>query len=380
MKILLASSSSGSRGGGELYLLYLGEALAQKGHEMILWSSTHPRMDELCQSFSKFGKVLRADYRNTYDHPLRCLGPCLNFGGANAIAHQWQQCAPDLIHINKQNLEDGLDLLLAAARLSIPSLCTIHLTQNARYLRAQFAPLRDFAARRILRKFAGPYVTVLENRRSNLARFLGRETNLYTILNGVPVYDLAELAGLRIAKRNELALLETTPLVVAVGRMVPQKRPILFLEIAQQVLARIKEAKFLWVGDGWLSSDWDRFVSEHNLSGSVFRVPWQQEVRPFLAAADLFLHVADYEGLPLALLEAMSAGLPCAVTSNLLKEMAFLDSTNSIAVEPSGEWIGNLSNPSTLTRIGQAGRDLLIRDFSYSKMAGEYERLYGSLL
>ena len=32
MKILLASSSSGSRGGGELYLVYLGRALAQRGH------------------------------------------------------------------------------------------------------------------------------------------------------------------------------------------------------------------------------------------------------------------------------------------------------------------------------------------------------------
>jgi hypothetical protein len=33
MKILLASSSSGSRGGGELYLIYLGRALAQRGHQ-----------------------------------------------------------------------------------------------------------------------------------------------------------------------------------------------------------------------------------------------------------------------------------------------------------------------------------------------------------
>ena len=53
MKILLASSSSGSRGGGELYLLYLGRALAERGHEAMLWASAHPRMNELAEKWKK---------------------------------------------------------------------------------------------------------------------------------------------------------------------------------------------------------------------------------------------------------------------------------------------------------------------------------------
>ena len=61
MKILLASSSSGSRGGGELYLVYLGRALAHRGHAVTLWASTNPRMDELANTFSGFGQVLRSD-------------------------------------------------------------------------------------------------------------------------------------------------------------------------------------------------------------------------------------------------------------------------------------------------------------------------------
>ena len=62
MKVLLASSSSGSRGGGELYLVYLGRALAHRGHAVTLWASTNPRMDELANTFSGFGQVLRSGY------------------------------------------------------------------------------------------------------------------------------------------------------------------------------------------------------------------------------------------------------------------------------------------------------------------------------
>src|SRR5688500_16843185 len=78
MKILLVSSSSGSRGGGELYLLYLGRALAQRGHSLTLWASTHTRMDELANSFSGIGEVLRSPYRNTYDHRGRSISSYLD--------------------------------------------------------------------------------------------------------------------------------------------------------------------------------------------------------------------------------------------------------------------------------------------------------------
>ena len=65
MRILFASSSSGSRGGGEIHLLYLAEALAALGHEVLLWVSDHPRMDELASKCGAFGRVVRAPYVNT---------------------------------------------------------------------------------------------------------------------------------------------------------------------------------------------------------------------------------------------------------------------------------------------------------------------------
>ncbi len=380
MNILLASGSSGSRGGGELYFLYLGRALAAREHKVTLWASEHPRMDELSNSFSCFGNVIRAPYQNTYDHAARSVATRFNFGASKTIASEWSSLRPGVIHINKQNLEDGLDLLRAATQTGIPSICTIHLTQPAKLLGAQFAGIRDFISRKALIAFRGPLVTVLESRKKELGRFIGNEERIHVVPNGVPLFDLAKLRGLRRIKRAELQLATEDFLFLALGRMVAQKRPMLFLELAEKIHAQIPQTRFLWVGDGNLGEDWDRWVAERKLAGVIRRISWQPDVQPFLCAADAFLHVAEYEGLPLALLEAMSAGLPCAVKQNLLAEMTFLNSTNSISVGDDDSWITTLTDHERLTKIGEAGRKIVEEQFTHRRMAELYEPIYRKLL
>ncbi|MEA3207642.1 MAG: hypothetical protein QOE70_699 [Chthoniobacter sp.] len=379
MKILFASSSSGSRGGGETFLLYLGRALAERGHEMTLWTSDHPRMDEAATAFADFGRVVRARYRNTYDRLGRSLSASFDRSAARRAAADWRGCSPDIVHINKQNLEDGLDLLSAAPLLPVPALCTIHLTQTARYLRARLAPIRDWVARRALRRFPGPLVTVLEGRRSGLADFVGDARRVHTVPNGVPLFDLTQREILRRSKRAELDLAETDLLVIGTGRLVAQKRPGLFLEHAAAIRRAVPNAKFLWVGDGPLAEEWDRRAAELGIAEVAHRAGWQTNVAPFFAAADLLLHVAEFEGLPLALLEAMSAELPCAVSANLRSEMPFLTPSNSFAASTDPRDLASLSNPAARRSRGRLARELVEREFSFEKMAGDYEALYRSI-
>jgi glycosyltransferase involved in cell wall biosynthesis len=379
MKILFASSSSGSRGGGELYLLYLGRALAERGHEVTLWASSHPRMDDLAQSFAAFGEVARCRYANTYDRPLRSLASYLDGASATRVAESWRQVGADLVHINKQNLEDGLDLLAAARRLHVPSLATIHLSQSARYLRALGAGLRDTISHRALRAYAGLLVTVLESRQRDLAAFLGASPRLRTIPNGVPIFDLSQRTALRAAKRAELGLRDEI-LIAAVGRLVPQKRPLAFLEQARLISAREPAARFLWVGDGELVEAWDARVAQLRLGTVVRRLPWQKDVLPFLFAADVFLHVAEFEGLPLAILEAMSAGLPCAIAEHLLAEMPFFGPGDVLAADAGASWAEALHRPERLAALGRRARALAEEKFSFAAMAASYEALYRETL
>jgi glycosyltransferase involved in cell wall biosynthesis len=376
MRILLVSSSSGSRGGGELYLLYLGRALAQRGHTPMLWASDHPRMDELANSFSAIGEVLRSPYRNTYDRAGRSISSYLNLRGVGQLARAWRKAQPDILHVNKQNLEDGLDLLHAARRSHLPNICMIHLTQSAGYLKAKLAPARDFIARRALRNYHYPFVTCLENRRRDLADFIGSSSRIHMIPYGVPLYDLARRDLARETRRTELGINTSDFLIIGVGRMVPQKRPLEFLARATEISARFPKAKFLWVGDGELSEAWDKWVAARQLEKTIRRIPWRNDVPSLLMAADAFLHVAEYEGLPLAILEAMSAGLPCAISANLFAEMPFQDGVNAICVTEDQKWMAALEKGEKLQAIGAAARQLVEKNYSYASMAEAYEAVY----
>lgn len=376
MKILIVSTSSGSRGGGELALLYLGRALKLRGHEVLLWCSTHGRMDELAAGFASFGEVVRAEYTNTYDRRARSLASWLDRGTARRVAAQWRALAPDVIHLNKQNLEDGLDLVQAATLCDRPGLCMIHITQSARYLRAVFAGPRDYAARDALRRFPGLLVTTPESRVRDLTEFMGGAERVRMVPNGVEIHPLDELARKRPGKRAELRVGDGELLFVAVGRMVPQKRPLTFLALAERIHRALPAARFLWVGDGALSAEWDAWIDAKQLGQTIRRLPWQTDVPAFLAAADVFMHVAEFEGLAFAILEALAAGLPCAITANLMSEMSFLNPDNSIAIDDGDAWLAPLRDRERLTALGDSARQLAEEQFSFAKMAENYETLY----
>src|SRR5690606_24973913 len=89
---------------------------------------------------------------------------------ARRIAAEWRSLAPDFLHVNKQNLEDGLDLLRAANASGLPAVATVHITQSARVLKARFAGLRDWIAARELRNFHGTLAAIQEPRADELRR------------------------------------------------------------------------------------------------------------------------------------------------------------------------------------------------------------------
>jgi glycosyltransferase involved in cell wall biosynthesis len=373
MKILFASSSSGSRGGGETFLVYLGEALAAQGHEVLLWTSNHPRMDETAARFANFGTVHRAQYTNTYDRPRRSLAALLDRKTPARAAAEWSALAPDIIHINKQNLEDGLDLLHAARLVSIPTLCTIHITQDAKFLHAKGAPLRDWVARRGLRSYRDPFVTVSEPRKTDLQHFLRKPRQIAAIPNGVPIPTPLPDSE-RTRHRLELGLAPDDLAILAVGRMTAQKRPLLFLEHASEIAAEMPNAKFLWIGDGPLAAEFDAKATALNLTSRIQRLGWRDDATSLLACGDLLLHTAEYEGMPLAILEAMAVGLPCAVSDSLRRELPFLDATNSITPDKIP------SDPILLQRLGQSARALAVKSFSTAKMSTSYQELYLQLM
>lgn len=377
MRILFASASSGSRGGGEIFLVYLAAALRARGHTLGLWVSDHSRMDELAAAFAPHGDVLRSAYPWFYDSWHRgLLGELTTTADQQRWLDEWKAWQPDIVHFNKQCLEDGLDLLRAAAGLTVPCLATIHITQTARSLGARFGWLRDRRARRALSCSHLPLVAVSADRGRELQKLTGPATRVEVIDNGVP------LAG-PCLDRDALREREGIPAggfcIVAVGRLEAQKNPLRFLEELKRIHSVFPEIRARWIGGGRMEAEWLQRRSELELDAVVQYDGWRSDIATVLPAFDLFLHTAYFEGQPLALLEAMSAGLPAVVSAGVQAQLPAHLRDCVIPLEPTTDWSLILSDRTELTRLANAGSEAVRAHHSVAAMATRYEQLYGTL-
>jgi glycosyltransferase involved in cell wall biosynthesis len=116
--------------------------------------------------------------------------------------------------------------------------------------------------------------------------------------------------------RAELAIPADSILLNFVGRLDRQKNPLLLLEAYAMVHARLPQARLALIGDGALRPRIEKWVRERGLGGQVKllgALP-RERISVMHRAADLFVLSSAYEGLPIALLEALACGLPAVCT------------------------------------------------------------------
>jgi glycosyltransferase involved in cell wall biosynthesis len=215
-----------------------------------------------------------------------------------------------------------------------------------------------------------------------LERILGRRATTLTASETEALIARTELGLRRVATvRNGIAPGERwdrTPSpdgvtrVVSVGRAAPQRRPDLYAEIAGRFRGR-GDVSFEWVGEGAGRAELER--------GGVEVTGWvtPAEVAEHLARADIVLHLATFEGLPLALLEAMRGGR-AIVASDLpvLREVGdgvveFVDDveTGAAAVERL------IADPGLRARLGDAAADRVRDRYSVEGMTLAAYSAYG---
>jgi glycosyltransferase involved in cell wall biosynthesis/GT2 family glycosyltransferase len=131
---------------------------------------------------------------------------------------------------------------------------------------------------------------------------------MYTGVNA-PVRLDAEADRKRI--REGLGIDTSVPLIVFVGRICAQKRPALLASILHSLRMEGREFRAVVMGDGELRAEFEAALADYDLTGRVSvlgSVPHQRWIE-VLSAADIFLMPSAYEGISVALLEAMASGV-----------------------------------------------------------------------
>lgn len=115
--------------------------------------------------------------------------------------------------------------------------------------------------------------------------------------------------------RAEVAGDPEVPLLLAVGRLVEQKGYDDLLSAFADIAAALPSAVLVIAGDGPLHERLSRRAFDLGLGARLRLLGGRADVHDLLAAADLYVSASRWEGLPVALLEAMAAGLPIVTTA-----------------------------------------------------------------
>ena len=91
-----------------------------------------------------------------------------------------------------------------------------------------------------------------------------------------------------------------------IARCTKQKNPLLFLEALRIAHDRNPQIKGLFVGEGDMDAEVDAFIADHRMCDYIFRSPFRTDVPELLNSIDVYCLPSLWEGLSIALLEAMA--------------------------------------------------------------------------
>ena len=206
------------------------------------------------------------------------------------------------------------------------------------------------------------------------------------IQNGVNVNSFSKDRSNGIRVRKRWGIPAHAPVVGTIAVFTVKKKLDDWLRGACEVHEEHPEVHFLIVGDGPLRSELESLAVSLGIGKIVRFVGLQEDVKPYLAAMDVYLMSSQFEGLPIALLEAMAMELPVVVTAvGGIPEVVREGKTGFLV--PTGrpkelaKLVRKLLEDADMRQsMGQAGRKLVVENFNMERMVRELEEVYLNVL
>jgi glycosyltransferase involved in cell wall biosynthesis len=202
-------------------------------------------------------------------------------------------------------------------------------------------------------------------------------------------------AGERDALRSELGLPRDLPVVLFVGYFSRDKRPDLMYRAWSRSVRRGAMSALVMVGatravhgevDAALAATVRAAAARDGLADRLFFVESTRTIERYFRAADVFVLPSVREGLPIALLEAMSSGLPCVATRlEGSTDVLIEDHVSGRLVAPDdeagiAEAVGVLlSDSRNAARLGAAARATVLDEYAIQTAAASWLAAYQEL-
>ena len=288
-------------GGAQKSVLYSAANLPQDKFETYL----------LCGPGGFFDEKAKKDIKNLFFIPnlKRQINLRQDFLAFRQIRKTLKEINPDIIHTNSSKA--GLLGRFAAASLGIKCVHTIH---GFAFNSEQKLPVRMFYI--LLEAFCSlmtKKIIFVANTDIELAEKykIAPKKKFVLIRAGVEVKTKKDFPSFdKDKKLKELNLSKENKTILSIANLKPQKNPLDMVKAAKIVCKKFPKAVFLYLGTGPLKEKTEALVKEYQLENNFKLLGHRTDTTELLLISDVFALSSLWEGLPMALIEALNMQVP----------------------------------------------------------------------
>lgn len=360
MRIVHVIASLGM-GGAEVLLAGLTRLQAERGEEVHIVTLLSRRVVEIHPAVSVHDLSDGGRPRN----PLKLL---------SRLARKLDELAPDVVHSHMLH-SNLLTRLARAGRHRYRLINTVHSAYetSSRLYRLGYRlldPLSDatvFVSREAMDRY-------LEEHLSSAARSR-------IVYNGIDVSRFERTPGARDRSRSELGVSDATRLLIAVGRLEPEKDYPALLKAFARLRVTQPDTALVVAGTGYLQGELEGMARTLGIHTSVRFLGLRRDIPELLSASDVFVLSSAWEGFGLVIAEAMACGIPvvstdCGGTAEVVGDCGELvPPRDPIALASAIQRVLDLP-PEEREALGRRARDRIVTRFSLQASLRAWDAMY----
>ena len=140
------------------------------------------------------------------------------------------------------------------------------------------------------------------------------------------------------------------------GRFHFQKNHTQLIKIYKKFLEKNSNSILLLVGTGNLMDEIKQLVHREGIEGNVLFLGNRSDVNDLMQAMDVLLFPSLFEGLPVTLIEAQAAGLPCVISDKITKQAQITDLIKYESLDaPLENWVDDIEQSLLIKRSDYLG-------------------------
>jgi glycosyltransferase involved in cell wall biosynthesis len=369
LRVVTLVNRIGRRGGAERLAVELAAGLAARGLDSTLCVSRRPAEDELddeqrrqeAQVRERGGRILGLTRDSKAD--LAAWRPFVSF---------LRRERTEVVHAHMVASNAWATALGGLA--GVPVIVSHEHTWSY-----EGRPLRRLVDRHVIARGSDAFVAVSEDDRRKMIEVEGvRPKDAVVIANGIA--DPPPPSGADV--RAEIGIDAGRPLLVALGRLEPQKG----FDMLIDAVTRLPEVALVIAGEGGERAALEAQARRLGAAGRVFLPGFRTDVPDLLGAADAAVFASRFEGSPLSVIECMATGTAIVATRVGGVPELLDDGVHGLLVPPedadalAAALERVVAEPELRARLGAAARERQRGEFAIASMLDRVTELYDVLL